>query len=96
MPGSCHGDGTPMISRRLLRPHLDGYRRALNQARGELAQLSFEHACRAADLARQLDQVREELAALKDAIRRRVAAERELANLRALREAERDPTMRLH
>jgi hypothetical protein len=82
--------------RPLLRPHIDAYRRALDEARGDLSVMNFQHECRLADLLRQLDEVRAELDALKDAVRRRVAAERELANLRALREAERDPTMRLH
>jgi hypothetical protein len=77
-----------MNSRRLLRPHIDAYRAALNEARGDLAQLSFEHACRTADLVRQVDALRSELATLKDVVRRRIEAERELADLRALRDAE--------
>jgi hypothetical protein len=74
--------------RRLLRPHIDAYRRALAECRADLAVLHFQSQCRAADLAQQLDQVRQELATLKDVVRRRVAAEAELANLRTLRDAE--------
>ena len=81
-----------MNARRLLQPHIDAYRRALAEAKADLSVMNFQHQCRQADLLRQVEELRGELEALKDIVRRRVAAERELANLRALRAAERDPT----
>ena len=82
--------------RRLLRPHIDAYRRALDEARGELAQLDLRHQRRHADLLRQLDEVRRELDELRAVVRARHRAEAELANLRALRDAEPELGQRLN
>ena len=72
------------------------YQALLDEAKADLAQLHFRHQCALADLTRELDEVRAELDELKTAVRRRVAAERELAELRTLRAAERDVDTRLH
>jgi hypothetical protein len=76
--------------RRLLRPHIDAYRAALAECRADLAQMNFRHQCALADLHRELDETRAAFEELKAAVRHRVAAERELTNLRTLRDAERD------
>jgi len=84
------------FSRRLLRPHLDAYRRALDEAKTDLSVLNFQHACRTADLLRQVEELRAELEALKDIVRRRVAAEQELSHLRQLRDAQPELGQRLN
>ena len=83
-------------SRRLLRPHIDAYRRALAEAKAELSVMNFQAECRAADLARQLDEVRCDFEALKLAVRNRIAAERQVVELRQLRDATRDFGQRLN
>jgi hypothetical protein len=77
-----------MNARRLLRPHIDAYRAALAECRADLAQMHFQHQCWQADLRRELEEVRAELTKLKAVVRARRDAEQELANLRALRDAE--------
>jgi hypothetical protein len=87
--------------RRLLRPAAAAYAKALAECRADLAQMNFRHQCALADLHRELDQTRAAFEELKDVVRRRVAAEAELASLRRERElmlalsAERDPAMPL-
>jgi len=69
--------------------------------KSDLAAMHFKHLCELSDLRRELDTVRAEFEELKDVVRRRVAAEAELASLRRERQlmlalsAERDPAMPL-
>jgi hypothetical protein len=74
--------------RPLVRPCALAYAKAYAEARADLSAMHFQYECRMADLTRALEQTRSELDALRDVVRRRVAAERELANLHALRDAE--------
>ena len=98
-----------MIARRLIRPHADAYRRALAEARSELAAMDARHRHRHDDLLRQLDEVRSELdetraafQELRTIVRARQRAESELAELyRELeiaraRAAEREPCQPLN
>jgi len=81
--------------------YVRGFAVALREARADLHDMHFKHLCELADLHRELDKCRAELDALKDIVRRRVAAEAELAALRRERElmralsAERDPALPL-
>jgi hypothetical protein len=72
--------------RPIVRPGANAYRSLLDEARADLAQMHFRHQCRLADLHRELEEVRAAFEELKNVVRRRVAAEQELASLR--REAE--------
>ena len=85
--------------RRLLRPHLDRFRAALAECRGDLYALDFKHQCAIEDLHRELEQTRADFEALKTVVRARHQAEAELDRLRAIRAATttgRDLGMRLH
>jgi len=91
-----------MAPRRVLyRPEfVAGYVRAYRQAQADLHDLHFKHMCQMADLRRELDVLRAELAQLREldtVVRARQNAEIEVAELRRRREivkafgAERDP-----
>src|SRR5262249_10291645 len=76
--------------------YVQGFRNVLAQARGELAEMSFRHACDYADRQRELAALREELEEtrlafeeLKTVVRRRQDAEHELAELFREREISR-------
>jgi ABC-type lipopolysaccharide export system ATPase subunit len=79
-----------------------GYRRALAEARADLADMSFKSACRHAELMHQLEQCRAELNELRIAVLARQEAEQIVAGLHRQRElaralgAERDPAQRLN
>jgi len=78
-----------MNRRPLVRACADTYPALLHEAKADLAQLHFEHRCRMADLERALAETRQELEDLRDIVRRRMAAERELAELYRERDIER-------
>lgn len=83
------------------RPLIRAFKALYDEARADLAQLSFEYQCRLADLHKALEQTRAELDELKTVVRARQHAEQELAALHREREivraqaAERDPALRL-
>jgi hypothetical protein len=66
--------------------YVRGFANALAQARSDLAALNFRHACAQADLRRELDAARSDLAELRAAVLARQAAEQEVAALRRARE----------
>src|SRR5262245_63341621 len=90
----------------LLHPsYIRGFANALREARNDLHDMFFKHACEVADLRRELDALRAELATLRElraAVLARQHAEAELASLyrdRAIaraRTAERDPALPLN
>jgi hypothetical protein len=85
--------------------YVEGFRSALREARADLHDMHFRHLCELADLRREIDTLRAELAHLRElraAVLARQKAEAELAELyreRAIaraRAAERDPNIPLH
>jgi hypothetical protein len=62
--------------------YVAGFRKALNEARGELAAMSFRHACAVADLRKEVDEVRAAYNELRDAVLERQRAEAEVEMLR--------------
>ena len=89
-------------NRALVRPGAALFRALYDECRGDLAALSFKHACALADLHRELDACRAELEELRAAVLARQNAETELRELyreRAIqraRAAERDPAAPLN
>jgi hypothetical protein len=81
--------------------YVEGYRRALQEAHADLADMSFKSACRHADLMRELDKCRAELDELRAMVLARHRLDAELVGLYRERElqratrAQRDPSQRL-
>jgi len=78
-----------ILRNRLIRPGLIALRSLLDEAKGDLARLHFEHRCRMADRDREVAALRAELEALKAVVRARQHAEAELAALYREREIQR-------
>jgi hypothetical protein len=90
----------PRNNRRVLYSpaYIAGFRRALQEARADLADLDFRHRCALAILRHELDETHAAFDELRAAVRARQHAEMELEQLKQLDQLvrlERDPTVPL-